>query len=68
MFYFWSMFYFWTMDGLVHLDPAVGAPPSPAFMGFFAALANVRSTGEARLARISQRGPVLEALVRSAER
>lgn len=38
------------MDGLVHLDPAVGAPPSPAFMGFFAALANVRATGEARLA------------------
>ncbi len=38
------------MDGLVHLDPAVGAPPSPAFIGFFAALANVRATGEVRLA------------------
>jgi hypothetical protein len=38
------------MDGFIHLDPAVGAQPSPAFMGFFAALANVRATGEARLA------------------
>jgi hypothetical protein len=38
------------MDGLTHLDPAVGAPPSPAFIGFFAALANGRVTGEARLA------------------
>jgi hypothetical protein len=38
------------MDGLAHLDPAVGAQPSPAFIGFFAALANLRATGEARLA------------------
>jgi hypothetical protein len=38
------------MDGLLHLDPAIGTQPSPAFMGFFAALANVRATGEARLA------------------
>ena len=38
------------MDGFVHLDPAVGAQPSPAFMDFFAALANVRASGEARLA------------------
>jgi len=38
------------MDGLTHLDPAVGAQPSPAFIGFFAALANLRATGEARLA------------------
>jgi hypothetical protein len=38
------------MDGLSHLDPAVGAQPSPAFIGFFAALANLRATGEARLA------------------
>jgi hypothetical protein len=38
------------MDGLLHLDPAIGAQPSPAFIGFFAALANVRATGEARLA------------------
>jgi|SRR5208282_2444037 len=38
------------MDGLTYLDPAVGAQPSPAFIGFFAALANLRATGEARLA------------------
>jgi hypothetical protein len=38
------------MEGLVHLDPAVGAQPSPAFMGFFAALANLRATGRAQLA------------------
>ena len=38
------------MDELIHLDPAVSAPSSPAFIGFFAALANVRATGEARLA------------------
>jgi hypothetical protein len=38
------------MDGLVHLDPAVGAQPSPAFIGFFAALANLRASGEVRLA------------------
>jgi hypothetical protein len=38
------------MDGFVHLDPAVSAQPSPAFMDFFAALANVRASGEARLA------------------
>ena len=38
------------MDGLTHLDPAVGAQPSPAFIGFFAALANLRATGETRLA------------------
>jgi hypothetical protein len=41
--------YFCRMDGLLHLDPAIGAQPSPAFIGFFAALANVRATGEARL-------------------
>src|SRR5260370_15439911 len=35
------------MDGAIHLDPAIGAQPSPAFMGFFAALANVRAAGEA---------------------
>ncbi len=34
----------------MHLDPAIGAQPSPAFIGFFAALANARATGEARLA------------------
>lgn len=38
------------MDGPTHLDPAVCAQPSPAFIGFFAALANLRATGEARLA------------------
>ena len=37
------------MDGLLHLDPAIGAQPSPAFIGFLSALANVRATGEARL-------------------
>jgi hypothetical protein len=44
------MRYFRRMDGLIHLDPAVSAQPSPAFMGFFAALANLRAAGEARLA------------------
>ncbi len=38
------------MDGQIHVDPAVGARPSPAFMGFFAALANIRATGDARRA------------------
>jgi hypothetical protein len=39
------------MDGITYLDPAVSAQPSPAFMGFFAALANMRAAGEARLAQ-----------------
>jgi hypothetical protein len=38
------------MVGHTHLDPAVGAQPSPVFIGFFGALANLRATGEARLA------------------
>lgn len=44
------MRYLPAMDGAIYLDPAVGAQPSPAFMGFFAALANGRASGEVRLA------------------
>ncbi|MGH7062953.1 MAG: hypothetical protein ACREET_02620 [Stellaceae bacterium] len=39
-----------AMDGTIYLDRAVGAQPSPAFMGFFAALAHGRASGEVRLA------------------
>lgn len=38
------------MDGLTYLDPAVGAPTSPAFLDFFAALANVAAAAKQRLA------------------
>jgi hypothetical protein len=38
------------MDGPIHLDPAIGARPSPDFVDFFAALANTRATDEMRLA------------------
>jgi hypothetical protein len=37
------------MDGAIHLDPAIGARPSPDFVDFFAALANARVTDEVRL-------------------
>jgi hypothetical protein len=38
------------MDRLTYLDPAIGAPISPAFMDFFAALANAGAASKQRLA------------------